>query len=114
IPSLRARSGELEQQGRAQVGDGFAYADQWNDIQLQRDLPASAAGVVARERQHLCGGWQLLGSFSECFARLAAGVDGGIADAVSVKPTPRPAGNFAGQLLPIVDLDVGVRTGDRR
>ena len=28
--------------------------------QLQRDLPASAAGPLARERQHLCGVWQLL------------------------------------------------------
>ncbi len=49
----------------------------------------------------------------ESFAGLAAGMDGGIAGAISVEPAQRPAGNGPGQLLFVIHLDVRLRTGDR-
>ena len=84
LPPSRARSGELDRQSRTTGGRGVAHSDRWNDIHFQRDVPATASGVIARERQHLCGVWQLLRLWGESFAGLAAGVDGGNAGAVSV------------------------------
>jgi hypothetical protein len=93
LHAARARSGKFDRQGDAAGGDRVAYADQWNDVQLQRDVPTAAAGAVAGERQCLCGVWQLLRFVGQSVARLAAGVDGGIADAISVEPAQRSAGD---------------------
>ena len=91
LHAARARSGKLDRQSNAASRNRVAYPDRWNDLQLQRDLPAAAPGVVARERQHLCGLWQLLRSCAQSLAGLAAGLDGRLADAISIEPAQRPA-----------------------
>ena len=76
--------GSLKDKVKPEVVRASHTSDRWNDIHFQRDVPAAASGVIARERQHLCGVWQLLRLWGESFAGLAAGVDGGNAAAVSI------------------------------
>ena len=55
-------SGQLDRQGDAPIGECIAYTHRRDYLHVQRHLPASTTGTLARQRQHLCGLWQLLRS----------------------------------------------------